>query len=221
MNLHILLKSVVLGLSIAAPVGPIGVLCIRRSMVEGAAAGLICGLGAATADAIYGALGGSALTGFSTWLVRGHVWMTVTGSAFLIYLGARTFMSAPADPARAAAGTAGTGGTAGTSAATAYFSTLLLTLANPLTILSFAGAFAGMGTAVSSGVNPGAAVAITMFAGVFGGSALWWLALTTLGGTARGRLSTAFLTTINRLSGLVLVGFGLFTLATWLSGSGL
>src|SRR5437667_7141797 len=93
MSEPLLLKSLVLGLSIAAPVGPIGILCIRRSLVDGRIAGLICGLGAATADALYGALGAFALNGISTWLVRGRLWMTLTGSAFLLYLGVRIFRS--------------------------------------------------------------------------------------------------------------------------------
>jgi threonine/homoserine/homoserine lactone efflux protein len=211
MSVHLLLKSVVLGLSIAAPVGPIGVLCIRRSIVDGAAAGLVCGLGAATADAIYGALGGFALTGISAWLVRGHVWMTVIGSAFLLYLGVKTFMGAPPNPTDASVGRR-SGGTL-----TAYLSTLLLTLANPLTILSFAAAFAGMGAAAGP-VGYGAT--FTMLVGVFGGSALWWLVLTTVAAAARRRLSPGLFAAINRVSGLVLVGFALYTLGTLLPHGG-
>jgi threonine/homoserine/homoserine lactone efflux protein len=208
MSVHLLLKSVVLGLSVAAPVGPIGVLCIRRSIVNGAAAGFICGLGAATADAIYGALGGFALTGISAWLVRGHVWMTLIGSAFLLYLGAKTFMAVPPNPTDASVRRKSGGAIA------AYLSTLLLTLANPLTILSFAAAFAGMGAATGPEAPVGYAATFTMLVGVFAGSALWWLVLTTVAGAARRRLSPALFAAINRVSGLVLVGFGLYTLGT-------
>jgi threonine/homoserine/homoserine lactone efflux protein len=206
MSVHLLLKSVVLGLSIAAPVGPIGILCIRRSFVDGQAAGFICGLGAATADALYGALGGFALSGISTWLVRGHVWMSVIGSVFLLYLGAKTLSAAAPDPAAAASGNESGGALA------AYFSALLLTLANPLTILSFAAAFAGMGAATGPGAAVGYGATFTMLVGVFSGSALWWLVLTTVAGTARRRLSAPLFAAINRVSGLVLVGFGLYTL---------
>ncbi len=207
MSVHLLWKSVVLGLSVAAPVGPIGILCIRRSIADGQAAGFICGLGAATADAIYGALGGFALTGVSAWLVRGHVWMAVTGSAFLLYLGARTFRAASADPADAAVGYESGGAVA------AYLATLLLTLANPLTILSFAAAFAGMGAATGPEAVVGYGATFTMLVGVFGGSTLWWLVLTTVAGAARRRMSPTLFAAINRVSGLVLVGFGLHTLA--------
>ena len=194
MSVHLLFKSMVLGLSIAAPVGPIGILCIRRSIVDGRVAGLVCGLGAATADAFYGALGGFALTSLSAWLVRGRVWMTASGTAFLLYLGVKTFRSSAPHPSAG-------------SATGAYFSTFLLTLASPLTILSFTAAFAGMGAAALgfSGVA-------TMLAGVFAGSALWWLMLTAVAGAARGRLTPTLFAGINRVSGLILVGFGLYTL---------
>jgi threonine/homoserine/homoserine lactone efflux protein len=192
----LLLKSLVLGLSIAAPVGPIGILCIRRCLVEGRIAGLICGLGAATADAVYGALGAFALNGISTWLVRGRVWMTIAGSAFLLYLGVRIFRSAPAKTTATSAG----------SATGAYVSTFLLTLANPLTILSFAAAFAGMGAG-----TVGYGGVVTMLVGVFVGSAAWWLILTSVAGAARGRLSPPLFVAINRVSGALLMGFGLYT----------
>jgi threonine/homoserine/homoserine lactone efflux protein len=192
----LLLKSLVLGLSIAAPVGPIGILCIRRSLVDGWIAGLICGLGAATADAMYGALGAFALNSISAWLVRGRVWMTIAGSAFLLYLGVRIFRSAPPETTATAAG----------SATGAYVSTFLLTLANPLTILSFAAAFAGMG---AGAVGYGGVV--TMLVGVFVGSAAWWLILTSVAGAARSRLSPPLFVAINRVSGALLTGFGLYT----------
>ena len=197
MSRELLLKSLVLGLSIAAPVGPIGILCIRRSLVEGRIAGLICGLGAATADALYGALGAFALNGISAWLVRGRLWMTLAGSGFLLYLGLKIFRAPP--PATTA--------TAPGSATGAYFSTFALTLANPLTILSFAAAFAGMGAGV---VGYGGVV--TMLAGVFVGSAIWWLILTASAGALRGRMSPPFFVAINRVSGALLAGFGLYTL---------
>jgi threonine/homoserine/homoserine lactone efflux protein len=205
MNGHLLLKSLVLGLSIAAPVGPIGILCIRRSLLEGRIAGLICGLGAATADAVYGALGAFALNGISTWLVRGRLWMTLAGSAFLLYLGVRIFSSGPPETTATSAG----------SAPGAYVSTFLLTLANPLTILSFAAAFAGMG---AGAVGYGGVV--TMLAGVFVGSAAWWLILTSVAGAARGRLSPPWFVAINRVSGSVLVGFGIYTLMSLFIPSG-
>jgi len=193
----------VLGLSIAAPVGPIGILCIRRTVVDGRIAGLVCGLGAATADALYGALGGFALNGISVWLVRWSVWMALAGCGFLFYLGVKIFRSPAPDPAASS----------NSSATGAFLSTFVLTLANPLTILSFTAAFAGMGAGVV-----GYDGVLTMLAGVFVGSAAWWLVLTSVTGLVR--MSGPMFVTINRVSGLLLVGFGLYTLAGVLSPSG-
>ena len=197
MSEPLLLKSLVLGLSIAAPVGPIGILCIRRSLVEGRIAGLICGLGAASADAVYGAIGAFALNSISAWLVRGRLWMTLAGSGYLVYLGVKIFRAPPPE-------TTATG-----SATGAYFSTFVLTLANPLTILSFAAAFAGIGAGAV-----GYAGVVTMLVGVFVGSAIWWLMLTSVAGALRGRMSPPFFVAINRTSGALLTGFGLYTVTS-------
>src|SRR3569833_1572772 len=186
MSEPLLFKSMVLGLSIAAPVGPIGILCIRRTIVDGRIAGLVCGLGAATAVALFGALGGFALNGISVWLVHWSVWMALAGCAFMFYLGVMVFCVVPPAPASGS-----------TSSATgAYLSTFALTLANPLTILSFAAAFAGMGAGVAGHEGVG-----IMLAGVFVGSAIWWLLLTSVAAAARGRRSSSKLVTINRGTG--------------------
>lgn len=127
-----------MGFAIAAPVGPIGVLVIRRSLAEGRASGLASGLGAATADAAYGALAGFGLTVVTAFLVEGQGWLRLVGGAFLCYLGVRTLLARPAEEATDVREKGG--GLVG-----AYASTFLLTLTNPTTILSFAAVFAGMG----------------------------------------------------------------------------
>jgi threonine/homoserine/homoserine lactone efflux protein len=91
-----LIKGLIAGLSIAAPVGPIGLLCIRRSLAEGRAAGLLTGLGAATADAVCGAVAGFGLTAVSSALIRERFWIGAAGGVFLCYLGVRIFLSPPA-----------------------------------------------------------------------------------------------------------------------------
>ena len=90
MSMHLLLKGLMIGFSIAAPVGPIGLLCIRRAVAEGPRAGLICGLGAATADGAYALVGGFAMTALARWLVQEQRWFGLAGGLFLIYLGIRT-----------------------------------------------------------------------------------------------------------------------------------
>jgi len=200
MELLFLLKGLVIGFSIAAPVGPIGVLCIRRTLAEGRLNGLVSGLGAATADATYGCVAGFGLTFISNFLVNQQLWLHLIGGAFLCILGFRTLLSKPAEQAAPSAGN----GLAG-----AYASTLFLTLTNPVTILSFAAIFAGLGLAASPGSYASAGVLVL---GVFTGSALWWLFLSSGVGLFRDRFNARGLQWVNRISGVVITGFGLFAL---------
>ncbi|HMA38281.1 MAG TPA: LysE family transporter [Chloroflexia bacterium] len=195
-----LLRGLVIGFSIAAPVGPIGVLCIRRTLHDGRAAGLVSGLGAATADACYGAVAAFGLTFLSTLLIGQQGWLRLLGGLFLVYLGIRTFRAPPADRAAAAPGR----GLAG-----AYVSTFFLTITNPTTILSFTVIFAGLGVAGAAGHYATAAVLV---GGVFLGSALWWLLLSGGVSLVRTRLHPRALVWVNRASGLVIAGFGLLIL---------
>jgi threonine/homoserine/homoserine lactone efflux protein len=200
----VLLRGIVLGLSIAAPVGPIGVLCIRRTLAFGRVTGLVTGLGAATADACYGALAAFGLTALSGLLVGGRLWIHLIGGAFLLYLGIRTLLARPAEKAAS---------TQGAGLASAYTSTLLLTLANPATILSFAAVFAGLGVGLTGGRGGYAAAGLTTL-GVFAGSALWWLLLSGGVSLLRSRLTTGALRWVNRISGAILIAFALVALAT-------
>jgi threonine/homoserine/homoserine lactone efflux protein len=164
MTLNFMLKGMAIGFAIAAPVGPIGILCIRRSLAEGRQIGLATGLGAATADAAYGCVAAFGLATVSGFLVGQRWWLAFLGGLFLCYLGVRTFISKPAVEAAEVRGS---------GLLSAYFSTLLLTLTNPMTILSFAAVFAGFGL----GATPDYLAASALVAGVFLGSALWWLLL--------------------------------------------
>jgi len=194
------LRAMLMGFSIAAPVGPIGTLCIRRTLTQGRAAGLATGLGAATADGVYGAIAAFGLTALTQALQGISLWTRLLGGLFLIVLGVRT-LRAPA------AGEGGTGepvtrrGLVG-----AYLSTVGLTLTNPATIVSFLGIFAGLGVGAGEDAAP-----LTVL-GVFLGSAVWWLGLTTVLGALRHRLPARALKAINLLSGLLIVGFGIWSL---------
>ena len=141
MDVTFLLRGLVIGFSIAAPVGPIGALCMRRTLTEGRAFGLVSGLGAASADAIYGCIAGFGLTFVSAFLVGHQLWLRLLGGAFLCYLGVKTLLTKPTEEGATAKGKTLIG---------AYGSTFLLTLTNPMTILSFAAVFAGLGLAGSS-----------------------------------------------------------------------
>jgi threonine/homoserine/homoserine lactone efflux protein len=194
----VLVQGLVLGFSIAAPVGPVGVLCIRRSMARGFRSGLVSGLGAASADAVYGTIAAAGLTLVADFLVRQQLWLGLLGGGFLLYLGVKTFASKPAvESARPEIG----------SVSGDYFSTLLLTLSNPMTIFSFAAIFSAM-SAQTLPVFRFSAFLLVL--GVFLGSASWWLILSGSVGLLRSRLTPAMLGWINRISGLVIIGFAIF-----------
>ncbi len=195
-----LLRGLLLGFAIAAPVGPIGVLCIRRTLAQGRAIGFVSGLGAATADVLYGCIAAFGLTAVSGLLVRQQGWLRLLGGLFLCYLGIKTLLSRPSDEPAAAEGR----GFAG-----AYLSTLLLTLTNPMTIFAFMAVFAGLG--VGRTVN-GYAAAAAVVLGVFLGSAAWWFLLSAGVSLLRGRLDARHLLWVNRVSGVIIVGFGVVAL---------
>lgn len=195
-------KGLTIGFSIAAPVGPIGLLCIRRSLSEGMVAGLATGLGAATADAVYGCIAGFGLTAISNLLVRQSFWFGLFGGGFLCYLGVRILTCKPAAEAPEPSQT---------SLISAYVSTFVLTLANPLTILSFAAVFAGFGLGTTTGRDFWAAGMLV--GGVFSGSALWWLLLSGGVGLMRAKVGPPVLRWINRFSAGLIVGFGLYAIA--------
>jgi threonine/homoserine/homoserine lactone efflux protein len=207
----LLLRGIIIGFSIAAPVGPIGVLVIRRTLADGRVNGLVSGLGAATADAIYGTVAGFGLTVISHFLIAQSDWLRLFGGGFLVYLGVKTFLARPAEME-----TNGSEGESEQPAASkpgllgAYGSTFLLTITNPLTILSFAGVLAGLGIGETGG-DPKLAMILVL--GVFAGSALWWIALSTGVGIFRRWIKPATLQWVNRISGLVIVGAGLFALS--------
>lgn len=201
-DFSLLPKGALIGLSVAAPVGPMAVLCIRRTLSDGRWLGLVSGLGIALADAFFGGVAAFGLTSISNLLVAHQGIIRLVGGAFLIYLGLTTVRSvaAPLD----VEGRVQRGGYA-----VALGSTLGLTLTNPLTILSFAAIFAGVGFAEE---RRGGASAGLLVLGVFAGSMLWWLCLTSGVVLVRGRLTVSRLTWANRLSGAVILTFGVIAI---------
>ena len=196
-----LLKGMGLGLAIAAPVGPIGLLCMRRSLTQGQRMGLVTGLGAATADGIYGCVAGFSLTAVADLLVSYGQALRLMGGLFLCYLG---FTTLRADPATEAAQVSSRGLWG------AYVSTVLLTLTNPATILSFIAIFAGLGL-VGSSQSWGDSLALIV--GVFLGSALWWLCLSWGVTVFSQRLTPSRLKWLNRLAGMAIFAFGIAAIA--------
>jgi threonine/homoserine/homoserine lactone efflux protein len=207
MDFGLFARGLAIGFAIAAPVGPIGLLCIRRALAGGFPLGFLTGLGAAAADAVYGAVAAFGLTAVSGFLVAQQPWLMLFGGAALVWLGIATARRKPA------AMTAGAGN--GESLAGAFASTFALTLANPATILSFLAVFAGLGLAAA----PGTSGAATVVAGVFLGSAAWWLMLAAAMTGLRRRVPPAALLWINRCAGAVLAGFGIWALLGFLAAA--
>jgi threonine/homoserine/homoserine lactone efflux protein len=192
-----LIKGLIIGLSIAVPVGPIGILCIRRTLTLGRLIGFLSGLGAATADAFYGAVAGFGLTFLSNFLIGQQIGLRLIGGAILCYLGIRTFLSKPAEQGASVEER---------SLWSAYLSTFVLTLTNPVTILFFAAVFAGLGVGTAGDHYLSAGILVL---GVFTGSALWWLILSGFTGLLRRMFNPRRLQWLNRISGLIITGFGL------------
>lgn len=201
-------KGMMIGFAIAAPVGPIGLLCIQRTLSRGRCSGVLSGLGAASADALYGGIAGFGLTALAGALLAWRTELQIVGGLFLLYLGWRTGQTPPAvEPASASPSRAGLVGD--------YLSTLALTATNPVTILAFLGIFAGLGLA-AEGRNLWAAGQLVL--GVFSGSLLWWLLLAGGVGLLRGRLTPGALRGMNRISGGLIAAFGGWALFSALRG---
>ena len=195
------LKGLIIGFVIAAPVGPIGVLCARRTLTHGRRAGFFSGMGAATADAIYGFIAAFGLTFISAFLVGHQSSLRLIGGGLLLFLGAKAFLAKTVkktDLPRSARHYAGM-----------YTSTFFLTLTNPMTILSFAAVFAGFGLAGTRGSVLSAGVLIL---GVFLGSAIWWLFLVGLFSLYRKRFQAHQLVWVNRVSGTIIAASGILAL---------
>jgi threonine/homoserine/homoserine lactone efflux protein len=191
-------KGLVFGFILAAAVGPMWLLCFRRTLASGVLVGLVSGMGIATADGIYGAIAAFGLTAVSGFLLGQSFWLGLAGAAFLTYLGVKALFSRPLEIHEKKADRIGL--------AKAFLSTLGLTLTNPPTILAFAAIFAGLGL-VSSGDYSAAAWIVL---GVFLGSAAWWTILAAAAGRLRGRLGPRLARGINVVSGISILGFALW-----------
>jgi threonine/homoserine/homoserine lactone efflux protein len=194
----VFLRGLAIGFGIAAPVGPIGILCIRRTLADGRAVGFAAGLGAATADALYGAVAAFGLTLVSSTLIGQRVWLQAVGGVFLCYLGVRVWIAAPA--------TVTSETRRGPGLVSAWATTFALTVTNPTTILSFAAIFAGLGLGGGTGGYGSASI---MVLGVFLGSAFWWLLLSTGVGFLRASITPAHLRWVNRVAAAIITAFGL------------
>ena len=200
------LKGLAFGFVLAAIVGPMWVLCFRRTIAHGMLAGLASGMGIALADGLFGAVAAFGLTAVSGFLLQHAFWIGLAGAAFLLWLGGKALFAKPI------ALEDGPNGVPSRSLAAAFLSALALTLANPPTILAFAAMFAGSGLAA----NADFAAAGLAVAGVFLGSAAWWVILVAGAGWLRARIRPGLVRGVNIASGLAILGFAGWQLATLL-----
>ena len=198
------LKGLGFGFALAATVGPMWVLCFRRTIESGALAGLASGMGIAVADGFYGAVAAFGLTAISGFLLGQNFWLALAGGGFLLWLGAKTLVSQPASLEPGEQRTPSATGLTGQ-----FFTMLGLTLTNPPTILAFAAVFAGLGLAATTDYT----AASLVVAGVFLGSATWWAILALGAGWLRARLGPALARAINVVSGLSILALALWQLA--------
>jgi len=203
MELTIFLKGILIGFAMAVPVGPIGIMCIRKTLTEGKLRGLVIGLGAATADLLYGCVAAFGLTVISDTLVSQRIWIRLVGGALLLFLGIRTFRTRPADlkiPINSS------------GILRSYLTTVFLTLTNPLTIFAFLAVFAALGL----GNGLGYFSASALVAGVFIGSGLWFLLLSSSVILFRKKLDLVGLQWVNRIAGILIIISGVIAVVSLL-----
>jgi len=201
-----LLKGIIVGFSLAAPVGPIGVLCVRRTLAHGGWRGFVVGLSSASADVVYAIIAAFGVTLISDFVAGHQQWLRLIGGIFLLALGFYTFRSRPDThvPSKWI-----------NREARVYFSTLLLALANPLTLFAYAAALSGIGI---ENIRSDSVYLTMLVTGVFLGSLLWSSLLTTLARIFKEKVSTRGLAIVNNVAGSLLMLFGAIGLLTGLSG---
>ncbi|MBP6673488.1 MAG: LysE family transporter [Bacteroidetes bacterium] len=204
MEIIFLIKGLLIGFAMAVPIGPVGIMCIRKTLAEGHSRGFIIGLGAATADAIYGSMAAFGLTFISDVVLAQKFWLRLIGGGVLIFLGIRTYLAKPKDPIVPY--------TSGPFAS--FFSAFFLVLTNPMTIFAFIAVFAAVGL----GHKVDVLSACILVVGVFTGSGLWFLTLSYLATSFRKKLDSAGLRWVNKIAGMLIVISGIaafISLTTW------
>lgn len=202
MEYSLFLKGLIIGFSLAVPIGPVGILCIRKTLMEGHFSGLVVGAGAATADAIYGCIAAFGLTVVSDILISEELWLRLIGGGFLLFLGVKTFLTHPEEQSTSANGK---------GLLASYASTFLLTLTNPLTIFAFVGIFAALG--LGSGLSY--FTAWTLVLGVFTGSCCWFLFLSYSVTLFRKKFNSVGIRWLNKISGALIIIFGVIAILSF------
>jgi threonine/homoserine/homoserine lactone efflux protein len=192
MELVFFLKGLIIGFAMAVPIGPIGVMCVRKTLAEGHSRGLVVGLGGATADSLYGSVAAFGLTFVSDWIASQQLWLHLAGGGLLLFLGIRTLRLKRKDPMIPFDQR---------GLLRSYVSAFILALTNPLTIFAFIAVFAAFGL----GHRLTIVSAFVLVIGVFVGSCLWFLTLGFIATLFRKNLDSAGLRWVNRIAGILII----------------
>jgi threonine/homoserine/homoserine lactone efflux protein len=195
------LKGLIIGFAMAVPIGPIGIMCIRKTLAEGHTRGMIIGLGAAAADSLYGSLAAFGLTFVSDVIAGQQFWLRLVGGGLLLFLGIRTLRAKSKDPTVPSVNKGLLG---------SFVSSFLLALTNPVTVFAFVAVFAAFGL----GHRLSIISACILVLGVFAGSCLWFLGLGYVATLFRKRLDSGGLTWVNRISGVLIILSGVAALVS-------
>jgi threonine/homoserine/homoserine lactone efflux protein len=201
MNDILLFKCMLSGFLLAAPIGPVNLICIRYTLSEGRIPGLIAGLGAALADVLYGSVAAAGLSVLTAFILHYGIAFRFGGGLFIIYLGFRTFHAAPRNKSSKKS--------SGCSLYSLFTKVFLLTLTNPATVFTFIAIFSSFGIAVL--VTDRFTTALAAL-GVFIGSALWWLTLTSIVCLFRNKVTPSVVVRINKIAGIIIILLGIVSI---------
>lgn len=195
--MSLFIKGMIVGFCLAAPVGPIAAICVQRTIAKRWISGVVSGMGAAAADAVYGAIAAFGATIVSEFLITEHAWLQRVGGVILLILGVRLLMVKPIERE---------GNGENRSLVGDFLSTFILTLTNPMTFVAFAAIFATMGIGAVRG-RP--ILTIELVGGVFAGSAVWWVILCAGAWGLRRHFDFKRLALVNKATGVFVIAVGL------------
>jgi len=204
LDLIFIIKGILIGVSVSAPLGPIGVLCIQRTLNKGFKSGLVSGVGAASADIIYAVIAGFSITFISDFLIDNQNYFRVIGGMFLIFIGAKIFTSNPAKQIRKLR-------TRGNNYYKDFLTSFLVTVSNPITILAFGAIFASFNMVDK---ETGSFPIVILILTVFSGAIIWWLSLISIITIFKHRIRLRNLLWINRVTGILIIIFALLVIAS-------
>lgn len=198
MDYSLFIKCIISGFLLAAPIGPVNLICIRQTLSEGRLPGLIVGLGAAMADAVYGYAAAAGLSVLTAFILHYNTAFRWGGGLLIIYLGVRAFRTTPHSPANE--------NTPTKSLYKLFAGVFFLTLANPVTVFTFIAVFSSFGIALLVTNLFTTALAAS---GVFVGSALWWILLTSIVCLFRNRVTPSVIGKVNKIAGIIIILLGI------------